>query len=224
EAQARADLLAVMEPADATALLEQQLAQDWAPLPAAFKDLLRARCLDSGARVLAALAAATDAPAVLAVAERYRQRPALVVAALAALALWHWRRGDAAADGAADPAAAAGLVSVAGIVAALQATLGPGPVAEGAAPVPAGAIPALLPPPDLEPGRCAQIAALIADAGFVERLRAVLVKGAGRREWVRAQVAGLGCIDLAGLALGPHLPATRILDEIRLLDGPGGRG
>ena len=84
--------LRTLERAPAAALLEQRLRQDWSRLPASVKDLLRTRCLDPGGRVLSALAAAPDETAVLAIADRYAQRPDLVVAALAALALRHRRR------------------------------------------------------------------------------------------------------------------------------------
>jgi len=89
EARTMADDLAVREQAPAAVLLDQRLRQDWWRLPGPFKALLRARCLDTGARVPAALAGAADAAALLAVAKRFAQRPALVAAALAALALWH---------------------------------------------------------------------------------------------------------------------------------------
>lgn len=87
---AMVDALAVLDPTTAAALLDQRLRQDWALLPAPVKARLRTACVQAGERVLAALVAAlataADADAVLAITTRYAQRPALVVAALAALA------------------------------------------------------------------------------------------------------------------------------------------
>jgi len=59
----------------------------------------------------------------------------------------------------------------------------------------------------------------MADPGFIDRLGAVLAVGEAARRSVRERVDAMGRIDLEGLALGPHLPATRIMDEIRLRAG-----
>lgn len=83
-------------------------------------------------------------------------------------------------------------------------------------------LPALLPPPGLTPAQTGRISALVADADFAGRLATVLAAGEAERRKLQKRIAGMGRIDLEGLALGPHLPAVRILDEIRLgADGPG---
>ena len=223
EARTMADDLAVREQAPAAVLLDQRLRQDWWRLPEPFKALLRARCLDAGARVPAALAGAADSVALLAVAERYAQRPALVVAALAALALWH-RRPQPDAASATAAVAPDGLADLGRFLIGLHRRLGPplgsvetagaGPEASAvAAPEP---LSALLPPPGLAPAQTGRISALVADADFAGRLAAVLATGEADRRQLRERVADMGRIDLEGLALGPHLPAVRILDEIRL--------
>jgi hypothetical protein len=83
-------------------------------------------------------------------------------------------------------------------------------------------------PPDLgvlhHPVGPSAVAALVADAGFAGRLAATLAPGAERRRLIRQRVADMGRIELEGLALGSHLPATRIiddLDEVRLQTAPG---
>jgi len=99
EVRTMADTLAAVAPEAAAPVLQQRLAQDWARLPPPAAERLRAACLTPAARVLEALAAATDVAGVLAVAQRYQARPALVVAALAAAAL-----GAGTRPGAGDPA------------------------------------------------------------------------------------------------------------------------
>ncbi|AUB83808.1 right-handed parallel beta-helix repeat-containing protein [Candidatus Thiodictyon syntrophicum] len=219
ECRIMAALLRTLERAPAAALLEQRLRQDWSRLPASVKDLLRTRCLDPGGRVLSALAAAPDAAAVLAIADRYAQRPDLVAAALAALALRHRRRAPAAG---AAPTPVPDLAVIGRQLIRLHRRLVP--AASDSAPVPSDPLPPLIPPPGPEPADNPLAADLIADPGFIDRLGAVLAVGEAARRSVRERVDAMGRIDLEGLALGPHLPATRIMDEIRLRAGAGATG
>ncbi|WP_295426743.1 right-handed parallel beta-helix repeat-containing protein [uncultured Thiodictyon sp.] len=219
ECRIMAEVLRTLERAPAAALLEQRLRQDWSRLPASVKDLLRTRCLDPGGRVLSALAAAPDEAAVLAIARRYAQRPDLVVVALAALALRHRRR---ALEPGAPPTPAPDLAAIGRQLIRLHRRLVP--AAPDPAPVPPDPLPPLIPPPGPEPADNPLAAALMADPGFIDRLGAVLAVGEAARRSVRERVDAMGRIDLEGLALGPHLPATRIMDEIRLRAGAGAAG
>lgn len=206
------DALALLDPANARALLDQRLRQDWALLPETAKARLRAVCEGSGGRVLAALLAALDgaaddaaaAAAVLAVAGRFARRPALVVAALAALA-------GPLVPGADAPQAR--LLDIARFIVTLQRALAP--AADGAQ---RESLPALLPPPGWDRAALARAgaraAALVADAGFSARLAPLLVAGEARRRALAAELAE-GASDLPGLALGVHLPALLTMDRLR---------
>ncbi len=170
----------------------------------------------------AVLAGAADAAALLAGAGRYAQRPALVAAALAALALWH-RRGRPAAGSGTAADAPDGLADLGRFLTGLHRRLGPhlGPVkTAGAGPEESAAaapepLQALLLPPELTPAQIGRIAALVADANFAGRLAAVLAAGEADRRRLRERVAGMGA-DLVQDADGPHLLTVRILDETRL--------
>jgi hypothetical protein len=113
------------------------------------------------------------------------------------------------------------LVAVGRFVAAIHSRLGP--ATDSPADEQSDRLPTLPPPPVPVPGRPCPVAASVCDAGFAGRLAAALAPGAERRRPIRERVAHMGRIELEGLALGSHLPTTRIiddLDEVRLQTAP----
>jgi hypothetical protein len=225
EALALRDLCVALDGNLAERLLAPRLAQDWAPLPADFAAALRRRCLErAGSQLMAELLAAAVAAApmelpdaVLAVCARFAQRPALVVATLAWLALeaLGWGAGDAAPAGSPAPAPAGDapavtpLLAIARFIVALRERLPP--IEEP--------LPPLLPPPGLRPADAAAFPALLAEAGFAERLAALLMQGIATRRRTREIAAHYPPGDLDGIALGPRAPANVAIEQIaRLLE------
>jgi hypothetical protein len=143
EVRRMANRLVVVEHADALAILEQRLRQDWHQLPPDFKALIRVGCLAAGRRLVRAFVEAADEPAFLAVAASFAQRSALVVATLCQLARWHQEDGKPGAKN------LDGYLVIGRFATTLQARFGPlEPEASASLP-----LPSLQPPPALEGSR-----------------------------------------------------------------------
>jgi hypothetical protein len=202
EVRRMANRLVVVEPADALAILEQQLRQDWYQLPPDFKALIRVGCLDAGRRLVRAFLEAADEPALLAVAASFAQRPALVVATLCQLAGWHQEDGEPGAKN------LDGYLAIGRFATTLQARFG---LLEPDASAP---LPSLQRPPSLEGSRTRLAAERVREVAFAKRLIAVLEPGLERRRRNREAVRQMGRIELDGIAFGSRLPAIVTLESL----------
>ena len=156
------------------------------------------------------MAAAQQADDLLAIAERYARRPALVVAVLAWLALAFHRAQPKNVPTDTGPA------EVGRFVARTRARVAVGDDGEGDERGSGGALslPRLTAPPGFTARQGALVARLVTDKEFGEHLTTLLARGRQAGREVERRIAAMAPVELDGIALGSHSPANKAIDAL----------